>query len=140
MFLDKTCLKSGEKWERGFAQCICNCNLVLPVISSKNICKNEKLNENSDCDNVLFEYILALDLNELRNTEFMPLMIGERGEKDEKNDLLKKSSMNDIIETVSMVRVVQASPFFLSEILIFLQRQLFFQVFLQLNFGNNRLY
>lgn len=51
---------------------------------------------------MLFEYILALDLNELRNTEFMPLMIGERGEKDEKNDLLKKSSDKSIFDNEAL--------------------------------------
>lgn len=53
--------------------------------------------------------------------------------------VLVEEILNDIIETVAMVRVVQASPFFLSEIRIFLQRQLFSQVLLQLNFGYNRL-
>ena len=56
------CLKNGEKWEDGFCDALCNSSVFVPVISKGTHAKIDKLRKHSECDNVLLEYDLALEL------------------------------------------------------------------------------
>jgi len=65
VFWDVECLKSGEKWEQGFSKAICSTSLVV-IVMSRNAYKMEGethnvegLTEESNCDNVILEYVWA---------------------------------------------------------------------------------
>jgi serine/threonine protein kinase len=82
---DKVCLAPGAPWEEGFCQGLINSRIFICIISRKAINHPRKpwnnfgkLNQDSDCDNVLLEYRLALELRSLGYVEkIYPVMIGE---------------------------------------------------------------
>lgn len=83
VFWDRECLKTGERWEEGFADAICSCHLVVLVMSRATFVMDgshnvTELTEDSRCDNVLLEYNLALELDKLNNTAIMPLFVGDK--------------------------------------------------------------
>jgi len=84
VFWDAECLRSGEKWEEGFSKAICSTSLVV-IVMSRNAYKMEGethnvegLTEESNCDNVILEYGLALDLNDIKGTAILPLFVGDK--------------------------------------------------------------
>ena len=83
VFWDRECLKTGERWEEGFADAICSCHLVVLVMSRTALVMDGSHNvttlvENSRCDNLLLEYSLALELNKLKSTSILPLFVGDK--------------------------------------------------------------
>ena len=62
---DKVCLKPGENWERGFCEGLTNCRNLICVMSRNSLINFAALKPDSRQDNVLLEYRLALELQEL---------------------------------------------------------------------------
>jgi len=84
VFWDKECLRSGERWEDGFASAICSSHLIVLVVS-RNTFKMEgkkhnveTLTEESSADNVILEWELALNLAEIHGTAVLPLFVGDK--------------------------------------------------------------
>ena len=84
VFWDRECLKPGERWEDGFASAICSCHLVVLVMSRGTFAMDgerynvAQLTAESECDNVVLEYNLALELNKAKGIAIMPIFVGDR--------------------------------------------------------------
>ena len=84
VFWDKVCLQPGEDWEKGFVEGLINSRSFVPLLSQEalNSSSNDrqnisKLDYDSPCDNVLLEYRLATELQELGFIEkIFPVFIG----------------------------------------------------------------
>lgn len=85
VWLDVKCLEPGVSWEQGFADGLVKSRVFVPILSRRAINDNEniscdftRLTENSSCDNVLLEYILALEFHQRELVErIYPVMIGD---------------------------------------------------------------
>lgn len=84
VFWDRECLKPGERWEDGFASAICSCHMVVLVMSRGTFAMDgerynvAQLTAESECDNVVLEYNLALELNKASGIAIMPIFVGDR--------------------------------------------------------------
>jgi serine/threonine protein kinase len=82
---DKECLAPGVPWEEGFCQGLVNSRSFICIVSKEAINHPKKswndfgaLTQSSNCDNVLLEHRLALELRSLGYIEkIYPLMIGD---------------------------------------------------------------
>jgi len=76
---DKRCLKHGVSWEEGFCDGLIKSRCFVPIVSRAAIKSQfESLVESSDCDNVLLEHRLALELAQRGLVvRIFPLMIGD---------------------------------------------------------------
>ena len=75
---DKKCLQPGVDWEEGFCEGLINSRAFVALLSRGGLQNFEGLTESSRCDNVLFEYRLALELQSLNLLEFVfPVFIGD---------------------------------------------------------------
>jgi len=85
VFWDKQELHKGREWEKEFCEGLVCSHVFVPLLSQaatknpKNERANfEKLREDSDCDNVLLEYRLALELKDRGYVKsILPLLIGQ---------------------------------------------------------------
>jgi TIR domain/Protein kinase domain len=76
---DKECLKPGEPWDVGFCVGLMKSKVFLPIISQGAIGCFKDLNRESQCDHLLLEFVLALELRERgRLDKIFPLFIGPR--------------------------------------------------------------
>jgi hypothetical protein len=66
VFLDQIRLKDGERWDTGFMAGLSSSWIVVPIISTAALLPMRELNKENDsvCDNVLLEWIAALELHE----------------------------------------------------------------------------
>jgi hypothetical protein len=69
---DSKCLKAGEEWEKGFCDGLVDsdcfvCLLSRGAVNNPDIARQNfgELREDSKCDNVLLEHMLALELHHL---------------------------------------------------------------------------
>ena len=84
---DKKCLLPGQNWEEGFCSGLMSSANFVCLLSRGAICNPnsdrsnfEKLSLNSDSDNVLLEWRLALELKERGMIEgIFPILIGDKG-------------------------------------------------------------
>ena len=105
VFWDRECLKTGEKWEEGFADAICSCHLIVLVMSRTAFVMDGSHNvttlaEDSRCDNVLLEHHLALELNKLNNTAIMPLFVGDKDDSGQYTHFFQTGCMPKLQEGV----------------------------------------
>jgi len=82
---DRKCLLAGQNWESGFCRGLV-CSATFVALISRGAVNNEsndrnnfeKLQPDSSCDNVLLEWLLALDLQERHMIKgVFPVMIGD---------------------------------------------------------------
>jgi hypothetical protein len=74
----------GESWEKGFSDGLVKSSIFMPILSRGSINDSTnprsnftKLTETSNCDNMLLEYRIALDLFARGMLDFVyPIMIG----------------------------------------------------------------
>jgi hypothetical protein len=59
---DKRCLETGKDWEEGFCEGLVNSRVFVPLLSVEALGSTNDLQADSRCDNVLLEYVLALEL------------------------------------------------------------------------------
>ena len=59
---DKKCLKQGEDWEEGFVNGLFSSTIFMPILSAAAVAPFDGLTSSSDCDNLLLELRLALEL------------------------------------------------------------------------------
>eukprot|EP01033_Poteriospumella_lacustris_P005209 gene5209-3720_t len=78
-FLDKKCLKNGEKWKDGFLTGLRNSKCFVALISRKALDRVRDENDSHVWDNVLLEYETALQISEITNNPkyICPLHVGE---------------------------------------------------------------
>jgi hypothetical protein len=110
VFWDRECLKTGERWEEGFADAICSCHLVVLVMSRKAFVMDGTHNvttlaEDSRCDNVLLEYNLALELTKLNNTAIMPLFVGDKNDSDQYTHFFQTGCMPRLQDHVVVCQI-----------------------------------
>ena len=82
---DKVRLEPGQSWEDGFCDGLLKSRIFLPILSrgainhpDKSWQNFSKLAEDSNCDNVLLEHLLALELQTRVMIErIYPVMIGD---------------------------------------------------------------
>ncbi|KAI8804449.1 hypothetical protein BJ742DRAFT_871831 [Cladochytrium replicatum] len=74
VFLDKQCLMEGQEWERGFRGGILNSSVILLLCSDSGLKDMEKAHIGKG-DNVLLEWELALEMNELYGTYIVPIFL-----------------------------------------------------------------
>ena len=68
----------GISWEEGFCDGLVRSRIFIPLLSRGGLHNFTKLQADSNCDNVLLEYNLALELRERGLVEFIyPIMIGD---------------------------------------------------------------
>jgi len=78
VFWDKVALPLGISWEAGFVHGLCTSKVFVPVISSGTLRKCEVLTSSSPCDNVLLEYLLALELRDRGCVKrIFPVLVGD---------------------------------------------------------------
>jgi serine/threonine protein kinase len=78
---DKICLKSGESGDVGFCVGLMRSKVFMPIISQKAIGRFSDLTRDSPCDNLLLEFILALEFKERGCIDkIFPIFIGEKNE------------------------------------------------------------
>jgi hypothetical protein len=78
---DKVCLEPGQAWEEGFADGLLSSAIFVPILSKGALSSFATLAADSPCDNVLLEYVLALDHRERgRLKACFPLFVGPRGD------------------------------------------------------------
>ena len=79
---DKKCLLGGEDWEEGFCEGLIKSRAFVPLLSRAGLHTFEGLAETSQCDNVLLEYRLALELQSFNLLEFVfPVLVGDSSGK-----------------------------------------------------------
>lgn len=89
---DKECLKPGEPWDVGFCVGLMKSKAFLPVISREAIGSFTSLDSSSQCDHLLLEFVLALELRERGLLDkIFPLFIGH---KDHGTDIYSKYSFS----------------------------------------------
>ena len=75
---DKKCLHPGVNWEEGFCFGLIKSKCFVALISRGGLQNFEALTESSQCDHVLLEYRLALELHSFNLLEALfPVMIGD---------------------------------------------------------------
>ena len=73
---DKKCLQTGQPYQQGFADGLCNCD--VPVLSKAALAPFENLSVGNSCNNVLLEYRMALELRQRGDTRaIIPILVGE---------------------------------------------------------------
>lgn len=87
---DAKCLKSGQPWEEGFADGLFTSNVFVPVISAAALAPFSGLVAASCCDNVLLEYLLALEQNKRGHLRaIFPIFVGREAPDGEFSDFFK---------------------------------------------------
>eukprot|EP01038_Epipyxis_sp_PR26KG_P008916 gene8916-12024_t len=78
-FLDKKCLKNGEKWKDGFLTGLKNSKCFVAIISRKALDRVRDETDNHTWDNVLLEYETALAIKGVTNNKkyIVPLHVGQ---------------------------------------------------------------
>jgi len=106
VFWDRECLKAGERWEEGFAAAISSSMLVVLVLSRNAFAMADKrhnvaaLTAMSDCDNMVLEFNLALELNDLQGTAIMPLFVGDKTQDDKLTHFFQSECMPTLEESI----------------------------------------
>lgn len=62
VWLDKECLRPGQQWQDGFCEGLFSSRVFVPVLSKAGLANFSTLTANSECDNVMLEHLLALEL------------------------------------------------------------------------------
>ena len=128
VFWDRECLKAGERWEEGFAAAISNCHLVVVVMSRHAFAMDGKrhnvaaLTETSNCDNVVLEYNLALELNRLKGTAIMPLFVGDI-EDGKYTHFFQSGCMPLLGEDIIVEKISQKVEHYLEHYLLMVSKQ-----------------
>ena len=77
MWLDKKCLEDGQKWADGFANGLFSSYVFVPILSKDGLANFATLHNGSARDNVLLEYLLALEQLERRKMlAIFPVFVG----------------------------------------------------------------
>lgn len=79
---DKECLKPGQEWEDGFANGLFTSTVFVPILSKAALERFATLDDDSPCDNVMLEHLLALEWRKRgRMKGVFPILVGalERG-------------------------------------------------------------
>ena len=108
VFWDKQELHKGREWEKEFCEGLVCSHVFVPILSQaatknpKNDRANfEKLKEDSDCDNVLLEHHLAIELKDRGFVKsVLPLLIGPCS-----NDVFDKFSFSQLPSELPRVQV-----------------------------------
>jgi hypothetical protein len=87
---DKTCLQPGVSWEKGIYEGLILSRVFVPILSREAINHPTESRQNfsmlttdSPCDNVLLEYLLALELSIRGLVEkIYPIMFGDELSND----------------------------------------------------------
>ena len=85
VFWDVKCLKPGESWEEGFCRGLAQSHIFVPILSrgAINHASQAKqsfahLHPDSPCDNVLLEYMLAVEMHQRSLLRFIyPIFVGD---------------------------------------------------------------
>ncbi|KAJ3390775.1 hypothetical protein HDU84_007020 [Entophlyctis sp. JEL0112] len=75
VFLDQKCLNVGEDWERGFVTGLSHSNIMLALLSLSAMRRMMEAHEKPD--NVLLEWEIALELENLGHVKIQPIFLGE---------------------------------------------------------------
>mmetsp|Transcript_15742 Transcript_15742/g.51430 ORF Transcript_15742/g.51430 Transcript_15742/m.51430 type:complete len:334 (-) Transcript_15742:374-1375(-) len=76
---DRKALQPGQLWEQGFVDGLKSSDIFVPVLSKAALAPFEQLAADSQCDNVLLEYRMALELKDHpdgRLNSIFPVMVG----------------------------------------------------------------
>jgi len=77
VWMDKKCLKDGQRWEDGFADGLFESDVFVPVLSKKALKPFADLSATKGCDNVLLEHQMALEFQDRgRLRAIFPLFVG----------------------------------------------------------------
>jgi hypothetical protein len=87
IYLDQVCLEDGARWDSGFMQGLGNSWIVVPVLSTEGLNPMKKLNsvdgeDGGQTDNVLLEWIAALELFERNQVKAIIPVIVPSGKSD----------------------------------------------------------
>ena len=78
VFFDKKSLTTGRNWEESFVEALCSCKVVVPIVSSKTFARVGELTRESQVDNVMLEWDLALELAQLGRVRAVhPIFVGD---------------------------------------------------------------
>ena len=77
VFLDRHRLEAGRRFDKDFAKALLKSTLVIPIVSCAALQKMLSLKEESDIDNVLVEWVIICELQEIGELEScLPVMLG----------------------------------------------------------------
>jgi len=111
VWLDKSDLKGGEEWERGFVQGLVNSRVFVCLLSKSGLANFSTLTSDSNCDNVLLEHRLACELHKLGFIEqIFPVFIGGLNDKNEYTDFFVsgKPTLTDDVFVSSVENKLQS--------------------------------
>ena len=78
VFLDRKCLRSGERFDQAFMEAMLSSHVIVPHVSHACLVRMQRLRADSPIDNVLLEWTCALELQLQRPVQ--PLSrLGMRG-------------------------------------------------------------
>jgi hypothetical protein len=77
VFLDRHCLEEGRRFDTDFAKTLLKTTLVIPIVSCAALQKMMSLNKDSPIDNLLVEWIIVAELQDLVTLDScLPVMLG----------------------------------------------------------------
>jgi hypothetical protein len=78
VFQDKRRLQNGDRFDFQFMAAMENSLVIVPLVSWDALKRMTTLTPISECDNVLLEWTLALELHARKGTKILPLLIGSQ--------------------------------------------------------------
>jgi GTPase SAR1 family protein len=77
VFLDRHCLEDGGRFDKDFAKALLKSTVVIPIVSCAALQKMVSLKVESDIDNLLVEWVIICELQEIGELEScLPVMLG----------------------------------------------------------------
>ena len=105
---DKRCLPAGQPWEQGFADGLCNCDVIVPVLSKEALARFADLTAASTYNNVLLEHQLALELQHRGHLRaIFPVLVGELETHNKLGDIWVDFSLKNGISECSGITACQ---------------------------------
>jgi len=77
VFLDQYCLEAGHPWDKAFVAALAHSRVFCPLISRRNIETVQKSAAAGKLDHVLWEWMLALELHDLKKIAGILPLFGE---------------------------------------------------------------
>jgi hypothetical protein len=103
VFWDKLCLADGRDWEEGFCDGLVQSRVFIPLLSEAALYKGDKKNKanvsllkaDSDCDNVVLEHAMVLELKQRKLIERVVPVLMDAGVSAERAASVAVCAIND---------------------------------------------
>jgi GTPase SAR1 family protein len=86
VFLDRHRLEDGRRFDKDFVKALLKSTVVVPIVSCTALQKMESLNKDSPIDNLIVEWVIVAELQDIGALEFcIPVMLGNVFETPQKD-------------------------------------------------------